>query len=85
MKIFARRVENTKHLPLNFNPDWKFIKADPPGARSPGFNDSAWADVSKSLKRIADHATNVAEDVVYLREAQDIRHTGAKSGEKASP
>ena len=35
--------------------------------------------VSKSLERIADHATNVAEDVVYLCEAQDIRHTGIKS------
>jgi phosphate transport system protein len=35
--------------------------------------------VSKSLERIADHATNVAEDVVYLYEAQDIRHTGVKS------
>ena len=34
--------------------------------------------VSKSLERIADHATNVAEDVVYLCEALDIRHTGAK-------
>ena len=36
--------------------------------------------VSKSLERIADHATNVAEDVVYLCEAQDIRHSGMKSG-----
>lgn len=35
--------------------------------------------VSKSLERIADHATNVAEDVVYLCEAQDIRHTGMKN------
>jgi phosphate transport system protein len=34
--------------------------------------------VSKSLERIGDHATNLAEDVVYLCEAQDIRHTGAK-------
>jgi len=32
--------------------------------------------VSKSLERIADHATNVAEEVVYLCEARDIRHTG---------
>jgi phosphate transport system protein len=32
--------------------------------------------VSKSLERIADHAKNVAEDVVYLCEAQDIRHEG---------
>ena len=31
--------------------------------------------VSKSLERIADHATNIAEEVVYLCEAQDIRHT----------
>jgi phosphate transport system protein len=29
----------------------------------------------KSLERIADHAKNVAEEVVYLCEAQDIRHT----------
>ena len=34
---------------------------------------------SKSLERIADHAKNVAEEVVYLCEAQDIRHAG-KSG-----
>jgi len=29
----------------------------------------------KSLERIADHATNIAEEVVYLYEAEDIRHT----------
>lgn len=33
--------------------------------------------VAKSLERIADHAKNVAEDVVYLCEAEDIRHSGA--------
>ena len=32
--------------------------------------------ISKSLERIADHAKNVAEEVVYLYEARDIRHTG---------
>src|ERR1041385_8452048 len=31
---------------------------------------------TRSLERIADHATNVAEEVVYLCDAQDIRHTG---------
>src|SRR5207247_1556509 len=31
---------------LNFNPDWKFIKADPTGAEQPGFDDHAWAAVS---------------------------------------
>ncbi len=31
---------------------------------------------AKSLERIADHTKNVAEEIVYLCEAQDIRHTG---------
>jgi phosphate transport system protein len=32
--------------------------------------------VAKSLERVADHAKNVAEEVVYLCEAEDIRHSG---------
>ena len=39
-----------------------------------------WMVASKSLERIADHATNIAENVVYLYEGQDIRHTGIKYG-----
>jgi len=31
---------------LNFNPDWKFLKADPAGAAAPAFDDSAWSNVS---------------------------------------
>ena len=32
--------------------------------------------ISKCLERIADHATNIAEEVVYVYEARDIRHSG---------
>jgi len=32
--------------------------------------------VIKRLERIADHAKNIAEEVVFLGEAQDIRHAG---------
>jgi phosphate transport system protein len=38
-----------------------------------------WIVAAKSLERIADHAKNIAEDAVYLCEAQDIRHPGAKN------
>jgi beta-galactosidase len=31
---------------LNFDPDWKFIKADPAGAAAPAFDDSHWSNVS---------------------------------------
>jgi len=30
--------------------------------------------VSRNLERIADHATNMAEDAIFLVEAQDVRH-----------
>jgi len=38
--------------------------------------------ISKSLERIADHGKNMAEEVVYLCEARDIRHMG---GEEPAP
>jgi phosphate transport system protein len=37
--------------------------------------------ISKSIERIADHAKNVAEEVVYLYEAKDIRHTEVKAND----
>ncbi len=35
--------------------------------------------ISKRIERIADHATNIAEEVVFLHEGRDIRHTGKNS------
>lgn len=40
--------------------------------------------VSRHLERIGDHATNVAEDVIFLVSARDVRHTGVSSGGSAS-
>lgn len=43
--------------------------------------------IARNLERIADHATNVSEDVIYYVEGRDIRHSGegaATAGDGAS-
>lgn len=34
--------------------------------------------IAKSLERIGDHATNIAEDVIYLAMGRDVRHHAAE-------
>jgi len=41
--------------------------------------------ISRSLERVADHATNIAEEVVYLYEARDIRHSKGLPNETENP
>jgi len=36
--------------------------------------------VSRNLERIADHATNIAEDVIFIAEAKDVRHHAFEQG-----
>ena len=47
-----------------------FMQADPRNVR-PGIN---FMFVARSLERLADHATNIAEDVLFLIEGVDVRH-----------
>ena len=55
------------------------IRTDPP--RSEAFVELIL--LSKNMERIGDHATNIAEDVVYMVLGKDIPHQGA-AGRKSS-
>ena len=55
---------------LNFNPDWRFVQADIPGAEKAAFDDSAWSVVS------APHTYN---DVDTFDDFQEEGHVGERN------
>ncbi|MEM8873624.1 MAG: phosphate signaling complex protein PhoU [Planctomycetota bacterium] len=51
------------------------IMADPSTASS----SMSLVLVSRNLERIGDHATNIAEDVIYMVRGDDVRHAGEQN------
>ena len=52
----------------------EFLKANPASLEQ-GLNVIL---IAKNLERIGDHATNVAEDIIFSVSGQDVRHPGSR-------
>ena len=52
-------VSNSPRTVANFNPGWRFLKADVAGAEQPGFDDSQWeaANLPHSLEILGENAS----------------------------
>jgi beta-galactosidase len=46
LRLNCQHAQAGDRVTLNFNPDWKFIKADPAGASQADFDDRSWQNVS---------------------------------------
>ncbi len=43
LNLTAQDIKDPSRSVLNFDSDWKFLKADSPGAENPSFDDSGWS------------------------------------------
>jgi len=41
--------------------------------------------MSRHLERVGDHATSIAEDVIFIVEARDVRHRSTKPAAMTKP
>jgi len=69
-RICAEDDEADEYNRQVINAVWKMMRDDPKTVERA----THLFSVSRHLERIADHATNIAEDVVYMAEGKIIRH-----------
>ena len=74
-KVCAADDEVDDLLRLTYSLVWNMVESDIKTMRCA----SRHLDVSRHLERIADLATNIAEDVIYMIEGQIIRHHEAQT------
>jgi len=75
-QVLAQDEEEDRLKSQNINSLIELIRKEP--AHSKQFVDIIL--ISKNMERIADHATNIAEDVIFMVLGKDIRHHLAAEG-----
>jgi phosphate transport system protein len=65
----------------------RYAKVKAEIGRDPGNIDAYlyYLTIARHLERTADHATNIAEDVIYLVEGDIVRHGGGPGASAGSP